>query len=155
MKSYDKPRRCVEKQKHYTANKSLCSQNYGLPNGHVQFWELDCREGRTSKNWCLWTVALEKTPESPLGSKEIKPVNLMGDQPWINWKELCWSWSSSIWVIWCEQPTHWKSPWCWEKLRTEEEGIRGWDDWMASPMQWTWIWANFRRCWGTGRSGVL
>ena len=51
--------------------------------------------------------------------------------------------------------THWKSPWCWETLWTEEEGVREWDGWMASPMQWTWTWTNSRRWWGTGRPGVL
>ena len=54
-----------------------------IPSGHVQLWELDHKEGRMPKNWCLQTVVLEKTPESPLDSKEIKPVNLKGDQPWI------------------------------------------------------------------------
>ena len=73
-----------------------------------------------------------------------------------HWKDWCWSWSSSILVTWCEQPTLWKSPWCWERLRAEgEEGIRGWDGWMASPMQWTWTWANFGRWGGTGRPGML
>ena len=59
-------------------------------------------------------------------------------------------------IIYSEQPTHWKRPWYWERLREEgEEGIRGWDGRMASPMQWTWPWANFRRWWGTERPGVL
>ena len=72
------------------------------------------------------------------------------------WKGRCWSWSSSILITWCEQSTPWKSPWCLEILRAErEEGIRGWDGWMVSPMQWTWTWANFGRWWGTGRTGVL
>ena len=70
------------------------------------------------------------------------------------WKDWCWSWSPSILVIWWEQPTHWKSPWCWKRLRAEgEEGVRGWGSWMASPMQWTWTWENFRRWWGIGRLG--
>ena len=51
--------------------------------------------------------------------------------------------------------THWKSPWCWERSRGGEEGVRGWDGWTASPMQWTWIWANSGRWWGTGGHGVL
>ena len=56
----------------------------------------------------------------------------------------------------CEQTTHWKSPWCWERLRTEgEEGVRGWDGWIASLMQWTWTWANSGRWWGTERPGML
>ena len=65
------------------AEKGPYSQGYGLPSGHVQLWELDRTEGRMSKNWCLQTVVLEKTPESLLDSKEIKPVNLKGDHPWI------------------------------------------------------------------------
>ena len=73
----------VEKQRHYSADKGPCSQGYGLPSGHVWLWEPDHKEGRMSKNWYLWTVVLEKTPESPLDSKEIKLVNLKGDQPWI------------------------------------------------------------------------
>ena len=58
-------------------------KGYSLPSVHVQLWELDCKEGRTPKNWCFQTVVLEETPDSPLDSKEIKPVNLTGDQPWI------------------------------------------------------------------------
>ena len=58
--------------------------------------------------------------------------------------------------LWCGQPTHWKSPWHWERLRAErEEGVRGWDGLMALLMQWTWTWANSGRWWGTGRPGVL
>ena len=74
---------CVRKQTHHSADKNPYSQGYGLPSGHVWLWELDCKEGRTPKNWCLWTVVLEKTPESPLESKEIKPLNLKGNKPWI------------------------------------------------------------------------
>ena len=59
-------------------------------------------------------------------------------------------------VIWRKQLTHWKSPWCWERLEAErEDGLRGWDGWMASLMQCTWTWANFGRWWGTERPGLL
>ena len=83
QESYDKPRQCVEKQRHYSADKGRCSQGCGLLSGHIRLWEPDCKEGRTPKNWCLRTMVLEKTPESPLESKEIKPVNLKENQPWI------------------------------------------------------------------------
>ena len=56
---------------------------------------------------------------------------------------------------WCKQLTHWKSLWCWERLRAGKQGVRGRNRWMASTMQWTWTWANFGRWWGTERAGVL
>ena len=73
----------VEKQRHYSAHEGPYSQGYGLPRGYILLWVLDHKEGRTPKNWCLSTVVLEKTPEGPLDSKEIKPVSLRGNQPWI------------------------------------------------------------------------
>ena len=74
----------VEKQRHQSADTGLYRQGYGLPRGHVWLWlwELDCKKGRAPKNWCLQTVMLEKTPESPLDSKDIKSVKLKGNQPW-------------------------------------------------------------------------
>ena len=83
MQRYDKPRQCVENQRHHSANKRLYSQGYVLPSGHIHLWELNHEEGRTPKNWGLQTVLLKKTLENPLDSKEIKPVNLKGNQPWI------------------------------------------------------------------------
>ena len=66
-----------------SADKGLCSQSYGVSSSHVWMWELDHKEGWALKNWCFQTVVLEKTPESPLESKEIKPVNSKGNQLWI------------------------------------------------------------------------
>ena len=82
LENDDKPRQCVEKQRHYCANQGTYSKGYGLPSGHIWLWELDHKEGRMRKNWFL-RVVLEKISESPLDSKEIKPVNLKGDQVWI------------------------------------------------------------------------
>ena len=79
----DKPRQCAEKQRHYFADKGPYSQGYGPPSCHEQLWDLDCKKGRMSKNWCFQTVVLEKMPESSLDSNEIQPVNFKRDQPWI------------------------------------------------------------------------
>ena len=81
--SYDKSRQCIKKQRHHLADKGLYSQIYGFSSSHVWMWELNHKEGWAPKNWCFQTVVLEKTLESPLDSKEIQPVNLKGNQPWI------------------------------------------------------------------------
>ena len=74
----------------------------------------------------------------------------------IHWKDWCWSWNSNTLATWCEELTHWKISWCWERLKAGGEGDdRGWDGWMASPTQWTWVWASSRSWWWTGRPGVL
>ena len=79
--SHDKPRQSIKKQRHHFANRGPYSQSYGFPSSYVQMWEMDHREGWALKNWCFWIVVLEKTLESPLDSKEIKPVNPNGNQP--------------------------------------------------------------------------
>ena len=101
---------------------------------------------------------LEKTLESPLDCKEVKPVHLKGNQSWIfiHWKDRFSSWSSNTLATWLEEVTHEKRPWCWERLKTGREGDdRGQDGWMASPTQWTWVWANSRRQWSTEKPGRL
>ena len=79
--SYDQPRQHIKKHRHYFANKGSSSQGYGFSIGHVWMWELDCEEGWAPKNWCFWTVVLEKTLESPLDCKEIQPVHPKGISP--------------------------------------------------------------------------
>ena len=78
---------------------------------------------------------------------------------WLNsipWKDWCWSWNSSTLATWCEELTHWKRPWCWERLKAGGEGDdRGWDGWMASLTGWTWVCASSGSCWWTGKSGML
>ena len=73
-------------------------------------WELDYKESWVPKNWCLWTMVLEKTLESHLECKEIQPVLN------IHWKDWCWSWNSNTLATWCKELTHWKRPWCWERF---------------------------------------
>ena len=82
-KSYDRPRQHIKKQRHYFANKGPSSQSYGFFSSHVWVWELDHKESWALKNWCFWTVVLEKTLESPLDCKGIKPVNPKVNQSWI------------------------------------------------------------------------
>ena len=81
--SYDQSRQHIKKQRHYFVNKGPSSQGYGFSSGHVWMWELDYKESWSPKNWCFWTVVLEKTLESPLDCKEIQPVHPKGDQSWL------------------------------------------------------------------------
>ena len=121
-------------------------------------WELDCEEGWAPKNWCFWTVVLEETLESPLDFKEIQSVHPKGDQSWIFIGRINAEAETPILLAtWCEELTHWKRPWCWEKLKVWGEGDeRGWDGCMVvSPTWWTWAWANCGSGWWTGRPGVL
>ena len=135
----------------------------------VWIWEFNWEswESWAPKNWCFWTVVLE---ESPLDCKEIQPVNPKGlileslrilsnlkkSVLNVHWKDWCWSWNSNPLATWCEEWTHLKRPWCWERLKAGGEGDnKGWDGWMVSPTQWTWVWVNSGSWWWTGRPGVL
>ena len=120
-------------------------------------WELDHKEGWASRNWCFWTVVLEKTLESPLDCKEIKPVHPRGNQSWIfigradaeAETPVLWPLDVKNWLIW-------KDPDAGKDWRWEEKGTtRGWDGWMASQTQWTWVWVNSRNWWWTEEPGVL
>ena len=155
-KSYDKPEQCIKKQRHYFANKGLSSQRYGFSSSHVWMWELDCKESWAPKNWCFWTVVLEKTLKSPLDCKEIQPVHPKGDQSWCSLEGQMLKLNSKTFATWCEALTHWKRPWCWDRLKAGgEEDDRGWDGRMASLTQWKWVWVNSESWWWTGRPGVL
>ena len=120
-------------------NRGPSSQSYGFFSSHVWMWELDYKESWALENWCFWTVVLKKTLESPLDCKKIQPVNPKGNPKVLNvhWKDWWWSWNSNTLATWCKEPTHWK------RLKAGGEGDdRGWDGWMASLTQWTWVWVN-------------
>ena len=117
-----------------------------------------------------WTIKKLRTRELMLlkcgaGEGSWESLGLRGDQNSpsrkesvlnIYWKDWCWSWNSNTVATWCEELTHWKRPWCWERLKTGGEGDdRGWDGWMASPTRWTWVWASSRSWWWTGKPGML
>ena len=104
---------------------------------------LNCGVGEDS-----WeSLGLQGDPTSPSWRRSVLSVHL---------KHWCWSWNSNTLVTWLEELTHKKRPWCWERLRAggEVDG-RGWDGWMASPTQWTWVWVNSGSWWWTGMPGVL
>ena len=131
-KSYDQPRQHIKKQKHYFANKGLSSQNYGFSSSHVWMWELYNKESWVAKNWCFWTVVLEKTLESPLDSKEIQPVHPKGNQPWIFIERtdveaetpILWPPDAKSWLIW-KDPEAGKD-WGQKEKGTTEDEMVGW-----------------------------
>ena len=111
---------------------------------------------KAPKNWCFCTVVLEKTLESSLDIKEIKPVNPKGNQSWIFIGRIDAEAETPTLATWCEELSYLKRPWCWERLKAGGEGDhRGWDGRMASLTQWTWVWVNFGSWWWTGRPGML
>ena len=117
---------------------------------------MDYKESWVPKNWCFWTVVLEKTLESPLDCKEIQPVHSKRDQSWIFIGRT--DAEAETPILW---PPHVKS-WLIRKdpdaTKIEGRGDgddRRWDAWMASPTQWTWVWINSRSRWWTGRPGML
>ena len=118
-KSYDQPRQDIKKQRHSFANKGPSNQSYGFSSSHGWMWELDYKESWALKNWCFWTVLLEKTLESPLDCKETKSQRKSVLN--VHWKDWCWSWNSNTLATQCEELTHWKRPQCWEV-----EGRRRW-----------------------------
>ena len=109
----------------------------------------ECQRIDAFELWC-W-----RTLESPLDCKEIQPVHPKGDQSWVfigrtdaeAETPILWPPDAKSWLIW--------RPWCWARLRVGEGDDRGWDGWMASPTQWTWVWVKSRSWWWTGRPGVL
>ena len=154
-KSYNQPRQHIKKQRHYFANKVHLVKAMVFPvvMYACESWTIKKAEHRridAFELWCWrrllrvpWTA--RRSNQSIL--KEISPgCSLEGH----------WSWNSNTLAIWCEELTHLKRPWCWERLRTGGEGDnRGWDSWMASPTRWTWVWVDSGSWWWTGRPGVL
>ena len=120
-KSYDQPRQHIKKQRHYFANKGPSVKAMVFP-VVMWMWELNHKQSWALRNWCFWNMVLEKTLESPLDYKAIKTVNPKEINPEYSLEGLMWSWSSNTLATWCKKLTHWKRPWCWERLKAGEEG---------------------------------
>ena len=129
------------------ANKGPYSQSYGFSSSHIQLWELDHKEGRAPKNWHFQIVVLEKTLESSVDSKEIKPVNPKGNQPWVFLGRTDAETEAPIlWPHNTKSQLIGKDPDSGKRLKARGEGgDRGRDSWVASLIQWTWVWANCKR----------
>ena len=109
-------------------------------------WRIDAFE-----LWC-WRRLLRVPWTARRSKQSILKKSVLN----IHWKDWCWSWNSNTLATWCKELAHWKRPWCWERLKAGREGDdRGWDGWMASLMQWTWVWASSGSWWWTGKPSVL
>ena len=131
------------------------SQSYGFSSSHVWMWELDYKESWMQKNWCFWTVVLEKTLESPLDCKEIQPVHPNGDQPWVfigrtdveAETPILWPPDAKSWLIGKDLDAG--RDWGQEEKGTTEDEMAGWHHRLM------WVWVNSGSWWWTGRPGVL
>ena len=118
--------------------------------------ELDCEEGWALKNWCFWTVVLEKTLESPLDCKEIQPIHSKGNQPWVFFGRDDVKLKLQNFGHLMQKVDSLEKTLMLGGLGAGGEGDdRGWDGWMASPTWCTWVWVNSGRWWWTGKPGVL
>ena len=111
----------------------------------------ECRRIDAFELWC-WRRLLRV----PWTARRSNQSILKEISPGVHWKDWCWWWNSNTSATSCEELTHWKRPWCWEGLGAGGEGDnRGWDGWMASPTQCTWVWVKSGSWWWTGRPGML
>ena len=152
-KSYYQTRQHIKKQRHYFAYKSLYSQSYGFSSSHVRMWELDHKGGQVPKELMFLNCDGENSWES-LGYKEIMPINPKGNESWI----FIGRTDAEALILWPPDVKSWLTgrPWCWARLRAEGKGgEKGWDGWMTSSTQWTWVWVNSGSCRWTGKPGVL
>ena len=119
-----------------------------------EIWTIKKAEHRRIDAFELWCWRrLLRVPWTARRSNQsiLKEISLN-----IHWKDWYWDWNSNTSATWCEELTHWKRPWCWERLKVGGKGDdRGWDGWMAPPTWWSWVWVNSRSWWWTRRPGVL
>ena len=133
---YHKPRQFIKNQRYHFADKDPSSQSYGFSSSHVWIWELDYKESWEPKNWCFWTVVLNKTVESPLDCKEIQPVHPKGNQPWIFIRST--DAEAETPILWPPDPRNWLigkdldagKDGRWEEKGTTKDEMVGWHHWL-------------------------
>ena len=155
-KSYDQPRQHIKKQRHFFINKVSSSQSYGFSSSHVWMWELDYKESQAPKNWCFWTMVWRRLLRVPWASRRSNQSILKELSPEYSLEGLMLKLKLQYFGHLMGRTNSLERPWCWERWKAGEVGDnRGWDGWMASPSQWTRVWANSGRQWRTGKPGVL
>ena len=147
----------IQKQRHYFVNKGPSSQGYGFSSSHVWMWELDCEESWAPKNWCFWTVVLERTLDSPLDCKEIHQSILKKISPGCSLEGLMLKLKLQYFGHLMQRADSFEKTLMLGKIEGAggEGDDRRWDGWMASPTQWTWVWVGSGSLWWTGRPGML
>ena len=148
----NKPRQHIKKQRHYFANKGPSSQRYGFP---VVMYRCESSTIKKTECWRIDAFELWYWRRLLRLQDQTSPSERKSD-PNIYWKDWWWRWNSNTLATRCKELTHLKRSWCWGRLKSGGEGDnRGWDGWMASPTQRTWVWASFGSWWWTGKPGVL
>ena len=119
--------------------------------GHCQLLMADCWKIDVFELWC-WRRLLRVPWTAGRSTSPCKRRSVLS----VYWKDWCWSWNSNTLATWSEELTHLKRPWCWERSKVRGKGDnRGWDGWIASLTQWTWLWVNSRSWWWTGMPRML
>ena len=152
-KNYNQPRQHIKKQDITLPTKVHLVKAMVFPvvTYACESWTVKKAEWRRIDAFELWYW--RRLLRIPWTARRSNQSILEEISPGVHWKDWCWSWNVNILATWCEELTHLKRPWCWERLRAGGEGdYRGWDGWMASPTQ---VWVNSRSLWWTGRPGVL
>ena len=146
----------IKMNNNLSTSKGLSSQGYGFSSSDVWMWELDYKESWVLKNWCFWTVVLEKTLESPLDCKEIQPVHPKGTSPGCSLEGLMLTLKLQIFGHLMWRTDSFEKTLMLGKIEgRRRRDNRGWNVWMASLTQWTWVWVNSGSWWWTGNPSML
>ena len=149
-KSYEQTRQHIKKQRHYFATKFCLVKATAFPvvKYGCESWTIKKAEHQRIDAFELW--CWRRFLQVPWAAKRSNQSILKEISPG------CWCWNSNTLATWCKELTHWKRPWCWERLKAVGEGDdKVWDGWMASLTRWRWVWVNSRSWWWTGKPGVL